>query len=241
MQIPQMIYGSSDRGDARGYQLLGQSRGINDRLTGQFSRWAPSHGALQCSDAESCSVNFTSVQGDKFIVSRTIHGGPEYSGRGGLQVVTIGLVFEAEQLALYGNHPLDVVHTAVALGQMIFPRSIRKLLHPATLPRRPFPRRAAGRLSDREIKLVDEARHLLEARDKVVVIGSKDPVAFVDRLFDHLGDADPILFNFSTGLKPSNSREVSLQFLASADHVAIRQLDQRRYVCLEVEEAAAIS
>lgn len=233
MQIPIMIYGSTNRGTQRGYQLLGQSRSISDRLAGEFARWAPSHGSLQSNELEASSVNFFPIQEDQFIITRTVHGGAEYSGRGGFQVVTIALVLDQEQLAAYGNHPLDVVHTALALGNLILPRSMRKVLHPVVMPRRPFGRKSPTPCSTDTLRVVDEALHLIGAGQRVVVIGAADPLAVVDRMFCS-GDVDPAKLSFSTGLKPLSSRDFALQFLSAADHVGLQQLDQRTYTCLQV-------
>ena len=142
MQLPQLIYGSSDRGSIRGYGLLGRSPGIDERIVREFCRWSPSHGALQGNDASAFSLNFFPLDGDQFIVSRTVYGGPEYSGRGGLQVVTIGLLLSREQLSRYNDHPLQFARTAIALGHVILPDAIRPTLPTVTLPSAPLLREA---------------------------------------------------------------------------------------------------
>lgn len=233
MQLPQVIYGSTDRGTMRGYQLLGRSPGIDDRVAKEFCRWAPSHGALQSDACDAVSLNFFPMDDDTFVISRSVYGGPEYSGRGGMEVVTIGLLVQRSQLAGYANNPIEMARTAIALGHLILPCSFRSSLLSVELPRRSL------NYSDRSATVrvcgddVERTLRLLETGQRVVMLGVDQPECFVDHVFQLIGDRNPAQLSFSTALQPSASRDFHLQFLTVADHIAIRQLESNRQVsCL---------
>ena len=243
MQIPQLIYGSTDRGNKRGYQLVGRSPSIDEHVATEFCRWAPSHGALQSDDCDAVSLNFFPVNDDRFVVSRSIYGGPEYSGRGGMEVVTIGLVLQRQLLDGYQDNPIKLIQTAISLGHLILPCSFRSSLQPAELPRRGFDYSDESPINvpvtDGD---VEQALHLIETGQKVVMLGVSEPERFVDRVFQQRGNQDLSRFSFSTGLHPSASREFQLQFLPAADHIAIRQLESsRQFTCLRARRSIGVA
>ncbi len=243
MQVPQLIFGSTDRGSIRGYQLLGRSSGIDERAAKEFCRWAPSHGALQETTTDASSLNFFPIEDDKFIIARTVYGGPEYSGRGGLQVVTIGLLLEKHQLALYESNPLAVAETAISLGYLILPGSMRRMLHPVTLPRRSLKQKINNAESGDINSLasdVEKAIRLMTSDCKVVIVGARNPIDFLAQLFRSRSNHELEKFSFSTSLKPSISRDFGIQFLPAADHVTIRQLDSQQVVCLKIDQSTSV-
>ncbi len=233
MQIPQLIYGSTDRGSIRGYGVLGRSSGIDERMVKEFCRWAPSHGALQSDEADVSSLNFFPVGGDHFIISRTVYGGPEYSGRGGRQVVTIALLMNHHQLSQYQNNPLQVAHTAIALGHLICPPLVRSTLQPVALPRSPIHADLLS-VTVTEQTAANELLQCFDAGRKSIVIGATRPNILLNYLFDSGRDYELSQQSFSTGLKPSASRDFGIQFLSSADHITIRQFESHGRVCVKI-------
>jgi hypothetical protein len=138
---------------------------------------------------------------------------------------------ERHQLAYY-NSPLEVVDTALSLGHLILPRSFRSMLLPIKLTRRPR-RWSCGGPDEPVEQPVVEALRLIQSGRRVVVLGVADSYQFLGQLFRQRGDHELAEFSFCTGLKPSVLRNFGIQFLSSADHVHIRQLESQGYVCLK--------
>jgi hypothetical protein len=98
--------------------LVARSAGISDGEAGALTTWSPSHGALIIDEANPCSVNFHSLPGGRYALSRTRAGAAEYSGRGGRQLYTHTLVIDDKTLRRAGNHPCTVYRDALALGHL---------------------------------------------------------------------------------------------------------------------------
>ena len=138
MQVEQAIFTSLRSRKSQGYHLVAQSSGLDDQLARRLCTWGPSHASLMNDHPDAESLNFHPLTDDWFAVSRTVYGGPEYSGRGGLQVFTQFLLLRREQLARYENHPLLVVQTAQLLGNLRLVSNILHHLPPVELPERPL-------------------------------------------------------------------------------------------------------
>ena len=133
LQIEQAIFTSANHATMQGYQLVARSAGIDRDLAQQLCRWSPSHGSICDKVIDQYVLSSFPLTEDRFAVARTVLGGPEYSGRGGTQVVTQLLVLREDQFARYQCNPFAVAHTAMTLGEMRFrPDS------PAKLPLRAF-------------------------------------------------------------------------------------------------------
>ncbi len=115
MRVEQAIYTSAVTNRGRGYHLVSRSAGITHGLETRLNLWCPSHASLLDPDDDASSLNFHPLDHDHFSLSRTVNGGPEFSQRGGLQVVTLILVFNREQLAGYVNNSLALARTARAM------------------------------------------------------------------------------------------------------------------------------
>src|SRR5262245_25593406 len=66
-------------------------------------------------------------------LSRTCEGPPEYSGRGGRQLYTHHLVFDADFLDVVVGHPMTVYRDAMALGLLLYQSNPAEVLKPAKL------------------------------------------------------------------------------------------------------------
>ena len=153
-----------------GYQVLGRSSGICESAALAFSRLAPSHGSLQEESRDASSLSFFPVSNDRWAISRSVYGGPEYSGRG-MQVVTMALLLDRDQLASYDYQPTHFIRTAIALGHLTLPLAIQASLPIASLPRRPFGQREVHAPVDAVSQVVQH----IEAEKKVCVLSCGDP------------------------------------------------------------------
>ena len=205
----------------KGYQLLGQSDGVDGRTAKAFCRWAPSHGALG-SDSEAWGLSFFPLSDSKFAIARTIHGGPEYSGRGGLSVVTRAIVFSDRQLENYENDPIALARTSLALGHLILPAvqsaslpvvSLPDHSLPLEQPESDFANQADPQLPHHAVKWVArETASLLKHGNRVMICGDCDPLPILFLLFELLDiEARPEV-SFACGLGRSTRREYRVQF-----------------------------
>jgi hypothetical protein len=118
-RVEQAIFASSDRGSVKGYQLVAKSSGVDRATSQELCRWAPSQ--IPSSDPSQWTINYFPVSDDFVAVTRTVLGGPEYSSRGGTQVVTLILILRDEQFLSYGCNSILVAKTALAMGCLKLP------------------------------------------------------------------------------------------------------------------------
>jgi hypothetical protein len=167
-------------------------------------------------------------------VTRTVLGGPEYSGRGGTQVVTLILLLGRAQFESYCFDPIIVARTAMMMGHLRLPLNMTRRLLPAiSLPREPVIdrwRRAEGESTDRFDGVVDEVIDLIDAEKRVAVIGLNNPVDAVERLIAMLSPSTRRRFSFTTGLVPAVQRPFQAHFLSSPDWVRQRTLDAQNII-----------
>jgi hypothetical protein len=217
MRVEQAVFTSASTRRHRGYHLVGRSAGINDRVAQDLIRWCPTHASLADTRVNAQSINCFPVSDGRISISRTVYGGPEYSARGALQVVTLMLVVRGEQLCDYDYNPLHVYRTASVLGWL------RLVSH---IPADP----AAADLPDRRLSACDVpqpdtqknkdivARSIQLLRDghRVGYVNVLDPTIVLDALLRNVTPAERLNLSFATGLKPSHHRPFCLQFFDAA-------------------------
>jgi len=227
MQVEQITYGSLNRSRMKGYQIIGKSAGIDSQLGSAFCRWAPSHNSLQIGEEqeaeEACGLSFFPLDEDHFAIARSVHGGPEYSGRGGASVVTSALVLTGKQMAQCGWDPVATARTALALGHLILPLGRDEVLDRVTLPRRPFDLpppesdvtdSTVARLPPHAVNWVArEICSLVGDTRRVLIIGHCDPLPILTLLFEQLEPPMRMAASFGFGLNLSSRREFQVQFV----------------------------
>ena len=225
MQVEQISYGSVKRPRMKGYQVIGKSSGIDSSLSGAFCKWAPSHNSIETSGdqaaVDSWGLSFFPLPDDHFAVARTMHGGPEYSGRGGLSVVTSALVLSRKQFAAYEFHAIDLARTALSLGSLILHLDTDEQLPPVTLTTRAVAlRQPESDFTDSTPPLLPnhavtwiarESVSLLRDGRRVMIAGHCDPLPILTQLLDQLKPGERAHTSFACGLKPSSRREFRLQ------------------------------
>lgn len=227
-QVEQAVFASSDRGSMKGYQLVARSAGI-DRTCGQeLCRWAPSQ--LHCDDDGFWTINFFPVSERSIAITRTVLGGPEYSSRGGIDVVTSILVLDDDSFACYACNAVSLAKTAMSMGHLRLPMDMtRQQLDPVELPGRPIVEPAE--LLE-ENQLLDEVLGLIGDARRVAIIGAAKPLELVDELIPRLSVEERRNFSFTTGLSPAVRRPFRAHFLPHVDAAMQRTLDSQQIVCV---------
>jgi len=228
LEIDQAVFASADRGAIRGYQLVARSAGIDPTCSQTLCRWSPTQLPL---GIDQWALSYFGVAEDRVAISRTLWGGPEYSGRGSAEVVTVILLLRDDQFAAYAHDPLAVASTALALGWLRLPLDMTSSHLPyASLPSAPLliPDEDAGEIGQN----VDAVVELILQQRRVAVVGPVDPWKVIQRVLTKVPQAARRRFSFTTGLLPALSRPFQLHFLASADTATRNSLRSQDVVCL---------
>lgn len=250
MIVDQVIYGSANRARMKGYQLLGQSEGVDSDLAKEFCRWAPSHGSLG-NLPEAWGLSFFPLGDRAYAIARTMHGAPEYSGRGGLAVVTRALILTKDQLAQFQNNPVSVAQTAMALGHLLlpvtFPPTLPDLMLPDCClpmdqPVSDFGDQCEPRLPPHAVNWVArETMSLLTHHPKIMICGVCDPLPILYLLFDALDPDHRMDTSFACGIGRSSRREYRVQFIEeSLDASLGRQLAKQSITPIDLTRVADV-
>ena len=242
-EIEQAIFASSERGSVKGYQLVARSPGIDRAISQCLCRWAPTK--FPSDDPEDWIINYFPIDDQLVAVTRTIIGGPEYSRRGGFQVVTLILVLTNEQFQAYRCNPILVIKTALALGLLRLPLNLdcdqlptAKLpVQPLVLPVESKPSRVADRNDDPEREMLDSVAELVTNAQRIALIGADNPIPLVEDLLGKLSFDARRGFSFTTGLAPTVRRPFQAHFLADADLARQRTLEAQNVKRIELSRA----
>lgn len=226
MWLEQAVFTSSKTNRGQGYQVVAKSRGVSDHLLVALTRWSPSHASLQSNDVTAESTNYHPLSSDIVAVSRTMYGLKEFSGRGGLQVVTIAIILKRSQLAGYENNCFRLARVARSLGylrwQVRFPERISAI----ELPNREL----SEAFLHREMEEPDDSyppqqvAAMLQTGQRVALVAAgSSPNHVAEAVIQSLPIKDRPSCYFTTGLKWSKQRPFRLQRLESID----RQLGMR--------------
>ena len=222
MQVQQAIFTSARTNRMCGYHVVARSAGIGEEIAGRLFAWGPTHASLADPDWGASSLNFFPLIDPWFAVGRTVYGGPEYSNRGGRQIVTVSLVLSRQQLAGYDNNPLILARTARALGHLRLLAAVPERLPTVDLPdcsaSCPEPTRCPERVPD---PLVESILERLRSGRRAAAIGVPEPLPVLEKVFLWTSLPDRLALSFTTGLKPSQHRPFRLHFLP--DDEAIRR------------------
>ncbi len=238
MHVEQAIFASSARGPVKGYQLVAASEGINRELAREIHRWSPTQ--LVSDDPHQWTVNYFPLDTQWVAVGRTVLGGPEYSNRGGLEVVTRIAVLSNQQFFQYDYDASAVCSTALALGALRLPSELpNRVLPLVQLPDKPFVSAAVGRDSitpnsdsdhfgehDFDSAWISQAVSLLRHHKPVAIIGACNPRDAAAKLIASMSPPDRPGVSFTTGLPPAMDRPFQLHFLPELTHAFSRALEQ---------------
>lgn len=237
MNVEQAVFASSNRGRVNGYQVVAKSPGVDRRICQELCRWNPTR--PPSNDPTHWTINYFPISDDLIAVTRTVLGGPEYSCRGGMQVVTLILLLTNEQFESYQCNSITVARTAMMFGYLRLPLQMScEQLPLARLPDRPiidlpFPLEAGHH--DAYDDLLDEVTDLVQQARRVAIVGLPRPIEAVERLLPKLTAEVRREFSFTTGLAPSVGRPFQAHFLSEVDATRRRTLDSQQVVCLSAQ------
>lgn len=235
----------------KGYQIIGKSAGVDAALSGAFCQWAPSHGSLEVAseqeEVDAWGLGYFPLGESHVAIARSVHGGPEYSGRGGLAVVTSALVMTRKQFAEYEYHAVDVARTALAFGYLTLPLRHEDVLDPATMTGKPIalPMPQSDFMDQTEALLPShvtrwvarETCSLLRDGRKVMIVGPCDPLPVLTTLLDELKPSERAAVSFACGIKSSNRRDFRLQFTFETMSAKLRkELDRSGILAIDLAQ-----
>jgi hypothetical protein len=217
MRVQQALFTSAQTQRGRGYHLVARSEGINEDLARDLSQWSPSHASLLGSHTSASSVSCHPVADDWIAVTRTVYGGPEYSHRGSLQVVSRILVLRREQLAGYACHALSLVRVALSLGFLGLLDEPSAVLPTLELPETSTIGRSCGSATLGNAATMQEILGMLQRNQRLALIGARNPLQSIDSLLRALPIGQRLDISFTSGLRPARQRPFRLHLLPEAD------------------------
>jgi hypothetical protein len=223
VKVEQAVFTSIRTKKAQGYHLVAVSAGVDEALARSLSVWGPSHASLLSSETDAESLNFHPIAPDWYAISRTVHGGPEYSGRGGLEVFTNFLLVHTQQLQGYQNDPLRFARTAQALGYLRF----QPVKGNETLPTVDMPDHAIREVAcppDEPSVPLHNILRILRRQQRVAVLGLDNPLPTLALIIKETPEQDRLGVSFCTGLRPSVDRDFRVHFAQQPDTLLHSQL-----------------
>jgi hypothetical protein len=215
----QAIFTSLLRRGKSGYHLVARSRGVSDLEAGALMTWSPSHGALITDAANRASVNYHSLPGGRFALSRTCEGPAEYSGRGGRQLYTQTLIVDDKALKQAGNQPWALFRAALALGYFHYRPDPEETLPPVRLLEtypNPDPACWSERLQALGLTSPDTLVEKL-CKDQIVELAyDGDRALLAESLTGLVPPETRPQISFATSLRPSMVRPFLLVLTATA-------------------------
>ncbi len=237
LSVEQAVFASSDHGRMKGYHLVAKSAGIDAAIGQELCRWAPTQFPIH--DAERWTINYYPLGDDQVAVTRTVLGGPEYSGRGGTQVVTLILLLDKQAFSAYQCNAISVAKHALALGALCLPLTLaHDGLPTVELPSQPIidpgmgpPGTADGNREDHE--WLTHVLDLLNQSQRMAVVGLADPIQTLSQWVGRLTPQQRWQLSFTTGLAPTAVRPFQLHFLETVDAAQQRTLDAQNIVRID--------
>ena len=221
MEVNQAIFTSTRSRKSQGYHVVAISSGVDQELLRQLHVWGPSHASLLSDETNAESLNFHPLSDKRYAVSRTVYGGPEYSGRGGFQVFTRYLILHEDQLQGYAFNALEFAYTALALGALRLTMSLPDRLSTVDLPEKPLARVALPR-GESPVPM-DEVGRILLLGSRVAILGLEKPLPVLALLMRDVPEQERLSLSFCTGLRPSLDREFRVQFAHEPDSNVYKQ------------------
>jgi hypothetical protein len=215
----QAVFTSMLRRGKSGYHLVARSQGVTESEASAFSTWSPSHGGLIVDAANRASVNYFPLPTGRFALARTIAARPEYSGRGGRQLFTRAVVFDAAKLRQSGFRPFAIYRDALALGHLAYDAYPQPILRKVELSG-VYPAEDEGRfdalLHELGAARVEGLLAQLEAGRSVEVAYAGDRTALAEMLLSQLTRDALVASSAATSLHPSAVRPYRLSLVAPA-------------------------
>ncbi|MEZ6115821.1 MAG: hypothetical protein R3C28_04520 [Pirellulaceae bacterium] len=235
MQVAQAIFTSVRSGRQRGYHLVSRSPSVNDSTARVLTTWGPSHDSLLDDSPDFRCVNYHEVDDLHVAISKTLHGGPEYSNRGSLQIVTRWLVIKRGDFQQWNNNPAAILDVAITLGLLRLPTDPQAPLNDIPID---FTENLGARyyLDRRDAAFVERLQSSLHRDQRVAVLSPQPSMAVLYELFESIAPDQRSTVSFTTGLRPSLQRPFRLQFLPRADEKVLRQCESHGMVVVDQQQ-----
>ena len=247
--VDRAVFGSSNQGAIKGYQLLGWSSGIDAEISRELNQWAPTR--LHQMETDGYQLPWLAqafpIGTNRMCVGRTFISGQEYSGRGGWNVVSTFVLFDPDQWLAYNYDALGVLQTAMALGHMRLPIDFRNGLlqqvsMPATLPlpSARFFGASSGQADDHFQATpypLQTWADKIELGRRLILVGLNRPIAAVANIIERMSPPARKRFSFTTGLPLSIHRPFQLHCTDAA--LYRQQLSLAGWLSDEVDETQA--
>ena len=213
MRVDQAIYTSLPRAGKEGYHVVGRSPGVSEADAAALASWSPSHGALLVDDANRVSVNFHPLTDGRLALSRTCEGPPEYSGRGGKQIYTHAIIFEAALLEQANGSPMALYRDALALGTFRYrpePKPVLEQIEVGRCHRDPGRGFWKARACELGLPDLDGLGERLIAGERLELRHPADRLRFAECILGSLPRHVLPAITVSTSLRPSSTRSFHL-------------------------------
>lgn len=227
------IFGSAKTSRFSGYQLIHRSSGISDATAREISNWCPSHNGIRGTEKAAESFNLFPIAFNQFVVSRTFYGGPEYSMRGGLNVLTLMLVFDSGDLddSLDCHSPVEILRSALMQGHLRLDKETSNFRKEFFLHVSPWFDSSNAIPSE----LVDEILGFVVNGEPVVLVTKLDKLKLLKQLFDHAHFMGLPSVSVTTGLKMSSKRPFQVQIYSEKDDAMLRQIHRNGHQLIDLE------
>ncbi len=225
----QAIFTSVRSPTGEGYRIIAASKGLRPEERQTITRCSPSHDALCWADADGdatqpdrYAASFFPFPTQRLCVAYSCHAGAEHTGRGGLRVYTLCLVFDESEFSKCDFNPFVVVRAMIETGA-----TTPELRPPNVLPALDLPVSEAARMTP-PVNLEDAfatpwriavLQMLFDDRNLVVEVADRFPEATESLL---LGIPGPLRsrVSFGAGLRFSIGRPHRLFLLSKDRHPA---------------------
>lgn len=227
--LDRAIFGSSNHGLIKGYQLLSWSTGLDAAACKEISQWSPTRlnpNATSNETGSGWTLQTFPVGMDHFCLGRSFAAGEEYSGRGGPHVVSAYLIVNSSQWQAYDYDALGLLHTAMALGHLRIPLtppigSLEKAVMPGALPLPSaacYPTESVKTHESFQLEQlpIDEWTSRIADGNRLILVGLDQPVQVMASILQQLSSSARRRLSFTTGLPLSAHRPFQIHFIDSA-------------------------
>jgi len=225
MLVRQAIVSTPNSRALKQNELVSCTENIDEELAQSLCQWSPQRNQLAYGQSQ--SINFYQPRRDTFAISRSVFGELDSNLDGGRRIITHFVLFDRDQLSGYHNNIALVVHVLRSHGLMLFqPNS------PVQLPMLEIPERALVEMAEFSrsdfSRATDKIVHAIEIHDEVVILGLKEPLAFLCSFLADLPISNRLDFSFATGLKVTDERRYSFQFFPDEEPELLHDLANRQ-------------
>lgn len=241
MWLEQAVFTSTKTRHGEGYQVAARSPGVSNENVVALTRWCPSHASLQDTSVHAESLNYHPLSDRQFALSRTTYGLQEFSGRGGLQVVTIAIIFNQHQLTGYDGDALRMSRVARSLGALRWRPSFPERISPVEIPDQEVSESvlASSLPPSPADPVIQRVLSLTRANHRAVLLAKTNPEKRIETILTAMDAAERSTCFFSSGLKWSKQRTFQLQVMHDIDTRTRQRLHKNQVQIVDANDLAS--